>query len=294
MNLRPLFSAKDLMQVFQISERTARHRMAAVIDQRQKRYHGAATYKNPGGSKPYLVYADDVAFQFGVTRAAVQNYIDRQLTTSLYSLIDEQDLKRMLEGSLIKRNIWFVDNNYEQICIQRICFFPIEDGYSDINPQMNRIATTIFPVGLLSNITNADFKELFAHSELAAQFSKVFWDQDLNRELTGYLSKMTGRNYPVDEIVLIDELECGQQDPKAELDQLLKVLAKKIDRKRSLVFLADSLLPNNPDQLLSQTGFQKLEGTHFYISGSIQKFKAVRFKIWFVREDKEVGLKSML
>lgn len=283
MNLRPLFSAKDLIQVFQISERTSRRRMAEVIDQKQKRYQGPASYKNPGGSRPYLVYADDVAYQFRLKIAIVQNYIDKQLTTSLYELIDERDLKRILRGSWIKRNIWFSDNSYKQICIQRIGFFPLEKGNTDLDPQMNRIAATIFPVQLLSNITNTDFRELCAHSELATRLSKVFWDQDLNRELTGYLSKMTGRNYPVDEIVLIDELIFNRE---AEADQLLKYLSKKIDRKRTLVFLADLILLDNPDQLLSQTGFQKLEGTHFYISGSIQKFKAVRFKIWFVREDK--------
>lgn len=125
MNLRPMFSVKDLMQVFQMSERTARRRITEVIEQKQKRYQGPASYKNPGGSRPYLVYADDVAYQFRLKRAVVQNYIDRQLTTTFYELLDEQDLKRMSEGRWINRNIWFSDNNYKPFCVQRIGFFSI-------------------------------------------------------------------------------------------------------------------------------------------------------------------------
>lgn len=111
---------------------------------------------------------------------------------------------------------------------------------------------------------------MFAQSELANRLSKVFWDHDLNLQLTGFLSRMIGRTYNVDEIVLIEELTYRR---KAEFDNLLKNLEKKISRKRTLVFLDDSFLHENPENLLSQTGFQKLEGTHFYISGSIDKIK---------------------
>lgn len=135
----------------------------------------------------------------------------------------------------------------------------------------------------MSNLSNDEFRELFVHSESTTKLLKVFWDHELNHELTGYLSKMTGRNYHVDEIVLIDGITYNCE---AERDHLLKNPAKKIDRKRSLVFLPESFLPDNTHQRISQTGFQKLEGTHFYISGSIEKFKDVRFKIWFVFDDK--------
>lgn len=158
MNLRPFFSAKDLAQVFHINERTARRRIAFIIEKVQRRNKGAASFKNPGGSRPHLVYADEVTFQFGLTRDMVQTYIDNQLNTSLYDLIDERDLKRMLDGRWINRNIWFSDKNHNQICVQRIGLFPLYEGISDINPKMNRITSTIFPVQLLYYLTNADLE----------------------------------------------------------------------------------------------------------------------------------------
>lgn len=112
----------------------------------------------------------------------------------------------------------------------------------------------------MSNLTTADFSELFAHIESTTKLLKVFWDHDLNHELTGYLSEMTGRNYHLDEIVLINEIT---YDDEAELGHYLKNLAKKIDQKRSLVFLPDLFLPSHPENLLSQTGFQKLGGNSF-------------------------------
>ena len=90
---------------------------------------------------------------------------------------------------------------------------------------------------------------------------------------------MIGRTYNVDEIVLIEELTYRRD---AEFNNLLKNLAKKISRQRTFVFLDDSFLHENPELLLSQTAFQKLKGTHFYIAGSFDKIKEVRFKIWLV------------
>ncbi len=64
MRLQPKLAAKDLMRLFEISERSSRRRMAAVKKTKEKRQYGVAPFnQDPGGSRPYLVDADDVVSQ---------------------------------------------------------------------------------------------------------------------------------------------------------------------------------------------------------------------------------------
>ncbi len=282
MRLQPLFTARDIGRIFRVSGSTARRRMAVLRAREEKRLGSEELVDNTGGSRAYRIGANAVRI-FGLTREEVDTYVDRQLNAPVFSLLDEVDVKRISAGKWVSREVWFEDNYGKEFCVRRMCYFSLDGEYGDIYSKMKRIGVTVIPVAFFSWFSVVDFKGLFGNRKFIDRLCEVFYDPEHALELVGYLSRMTGRRSPVSDIVLIDALGYGGIDGREEaVNDLLKRLAKKIDRKRNLVFLGDDLLPEESGEVLGFPGFQRLEGTGFYISGSIEKFKEVRFKIWYV------------
>lgn len=282
MRLQPLFTAEDIRRIFRVSGRTAQRRMAVLREQEEQRLGSGELVDGIGGSRAYRIGAN-AALLFGLTRKEVDSYVDCQLNSSVFSLLDEVDVSRIQAGKWVTREVWFADNYGKEFCVKRMCYFSLDGEYGDIDSGMKRIGVTVIPVAFFAGFSVVEFKELFGNREFIDRLCGVFYDPEHALELVGYLSRMTGRRSPVDAVVLIDALGYGGVDGREDVvNDLLKRLAKKIDRKRTLVFLGDDLLPEESGEVLGLLGLRRLEGTGFYISGSIEKFKEVRFKIWYV------------
>lgn len=280
MNLLPLFSTEDLARLFQVSERTAGRRMVKARSKIPKPYLKRYLEKNPGGSRPFLIQASYVSIGLGISSRDLVAYWDRQLNSPLCDLMDERDFEAVATGRWLKRCVWLEGTSGEIFAVKRMGYFHSSSGAGDFIDGMGNIEILSIPVSLITSAYLNDFKRIFENSKLISSVLNLFWDSDLNQELARYMSRMTGRRYAAVSIVVVEKLE-GRGSTGSTLD-LLKALGKNLHRERALVFLPDSLIVENAELITASTGFRKLEGTPFHISAGIDRFKEVRFKIWYV------------
>lgn len=237
------------------------------------------------GSRPYLASSYFVMLDLGLKRADLNAYIQKKINAPLHSLMHEREVSAIYAKRWVKRSICFERYAEPALCIRRMCYFPSERGNVAAGNEMRRIGITIFPLEVLTEKYEEVFERFFGINPVIKRIKSIFLKFEDTPELMGYLSRMTARRYSAENIVIVDEMHFTESDrSEEEVLEMLKAVGQKVDRKRAFVIMPGEFLPEERSRITAETGFRPLEGTEFYVSGSIQKFRELRFWVWFHKE----------